>query len=95
VLYLLAFRRGEAKRPPCWEQMNCPSRRREKCPAWEFQHGELCWFINGTICQGEAQRSWQQKMEKCRECSVFRGLAAEGNDISPSASDESMPLDSG
>ena len=43
-------------------------------PAWEFQAGHLCWFINGTICGGKVQKSWQGKMEICRQCAVFVSL---------------------
>ena len=26
--------------------------KKEMCPAWEFEAGDLCWFISGTICDG-------------------------------------------
>lgn len=55
----------------CWSVMSCPDERREKCPAWEFDAGKLCWFINGTICEGEIRENWGEKMKYCRECSVF------------------------
>jgi hypothetical protein len=45
-----------------------------QCPAWEFQAGKLCWFINGTICEGEVQQNWQEKMKICRECEVLKSL---------------------
>jgi hypothetical protein len=34
----------------------------------------LCWFINGTICQGEEQKSWRNKMKMCRQCEVFQSM---------------------
>jgi len=37
---------------PCWEMRGCSLKTRTACPAWEFQLGHICWFINGTICQG-------------------------------------------
>ena len=55
----------------CWEVLNCPGSRQEKCPAFEFNSGELCWFINGTKCSGKAHDSWEDKMEECRSCKVF------------------------
>ena len=59
---------------PCWVIQSCPDALRQECPAWELQIGHLCWFINGTICRGEAQDSWPEKMKICRGCKVFRAL---------------------
>jgi hypothetical protein len=58
----------------CWDVLNCPDNRQKKCPAWEFQAGDLCWFINGTKCSGQAHDSWEDKMEECRPCKVFKNL---------------------
>jgi len=55
----------------CWVIRKCPIEIRRNCPAWEFQVGHLCWFINGTICQGHVQDSWWKKMKICRQCEVF------------------------
>jgi DNA-binding XRE family transcriptional regulator len=74
ILFLQALKGGvseEARR--CWDIRGCPSQTRGACPAWEFNAGHLCWFINGTICQGKAQESWPQKMKVCRKCEVFSG----------------------
>ncbi|THB76326.1 MAG: transcriptional regulator [Desulfobacteraceae bacterium] len=57
--------------PPCWEILNCPEDRLENCPAREFNTGDLCWFINGTCCNGHVHDSWEKKMEECRRCEVF------------------------
>jgi hypothetical protein len=73
VLFLLALKRSDGKRSrPCWVIRKCPPEIKRKCPAWEFQAGQICWFINGTICRGEVQKSWQKKMKVCRQCEVFR-----------------------
>jgi DNA-binding XRE family transcriptional regulator len=58
----------------CWDTMKCSKELKKKCPAWEFQVGDLCWFINGTICRGEAQKNWREKMKICRSCKVFMHL---------------------
>ena len=58
----------------CWKTINCSEELRENCPAWEFQVGDLCWFINGTICKGEPQKNWHEKMKICRQCEVFAYL---------------------
>jgi len=59
---------------PCWIIKKCPSERREKCPAWEFNAGKLCWFINGTVCEGRVQKDWQEKMKICRSCEVLQSM---------------------
>ena len=73
VLFLLASKKSPPKKEsPCWVIRNCPMEIRQNCPAWEFQVGNLCWFINGTICQGRKQENWQKKMKICRQCKVFK-----------------------
>ncbi len=72
VFFLLAMKyKGLRSLPHCWDQKKCHPESRRSCPAWEFHCGDLCWFINGTICHGNALRSWKQKMKICRRCSVF------------------------
>lgn len=56
----------------CWSIMKCPPKRKKQCPAWEFKIGKLCWFINGTICEGEIQINWKEKMKMCRSCQVLK-----------------------
>jgi hypothetical protein len=72
-LYFLVSRRkaktGGLK--PCWHMTGCSKEKKSKCPAWEFQTGDLCWFINGTVCDGSVQADWEEKMKFCRSCKVF------------------------
>jgi DNA-binding transcriptional regulator YiaG len=76
VLFLIALNRSRNKRnKPCWVTQKCPGEIKRNCTAWEFQAGYLCWFINGTICQGKVQASWQKKMKICRQCEVFRSMS--------------------
>jgi len=75
VLFLLASKKSPPRKErPCWVIRKCLMEIRQNCPAWEFQVGNLCWFINGTICQGRTQESWQKKMKICRRCKVFRTM---------------------
>jgi len=75
MLFLLAMKNSSSgQRKPCWEMEKCPVETRQNCPAWEFQSGNLCWFINGTICRGEPQQSWREKMKACRRCEVLRSI---------------------
>ncbi|MFA7383653.1 MAG: helix-turn-helix transcriptional regulator [Desulfurivibrionaceae bacterium] len=73
IFFLLSRlqRKNNPSTLPCWEIKKCPPERRNQCPAWEFQIGELCWFINGTICECKAQKNWKEKMNICRECEVL------------------------
>ena len=75
-LYFLLSRRkhGQESNQPCWTIKKCPSERKKRCPAWEFQAGKFCWFINGTICECKAQQSWKDKIKICKECEVFQAL---------------------
>jgi len=73
ILFLLKnFNHCAASNKNCWTYLKCSSEKRDACPAWEFQVGNLCWFINGTICHGIHHRTWKEKMIYCRQCDVFK-----------------------
>ena len=74
VIFLLARRRENAGQKACWVVKKCPAHRKKNCPAWEFQAGKLCWFINGTICECQVQKSWKEKMEICKKCEVLSSI---------------------
>ena len=76
VLFLLAHHAPGLRKAGqnCWTKKNCPRESRNQCPAWEYRLGRLCWFINGTVCHGKTQASWQKKMNLCRKCEVFQSL---------------------
>ena len=74
ALFLVAMKESKNGGKSCWDIQGCPAETREKCPAWEFHSGHLCWFISGTICHGEVQGDWNSKMKICRECKVFRAM---------------------
>ena len=73
-LYFLLSRinRSPEDQEPCWIKKKCLFELKTQCPAWEFQVGDLCWFINGTICEGVIQKDWREKMRICRKCEVFK-----------------------
>jgi DNA-binding XRE family transcriptional regulator len=74
-LLLLALKESHINRTrPCWSVKKCPVETRTNCPAWEFKAGQMCWLINGTICQGKVQKSWAKKMETCKKCEVFKSM---------------------
>ncbi len=75
MFFLLSRVEGNQKgRKPCWVIKKCPPKTKKQCPAWEFKAGKLCWFINGTICCGDACKDWAEKMECCRSCEVFNSF---------------------
>lgn len=61
-------------RKPCWVIKKCPTKTKKQCPAWEFNAGDLCWFINGNICCGNASKDWEEKMKFCRSCEVLKSI---------------------
>jgi hypothetical protein len=72
ILFLIFRMRGNNEpRKSCWIVKRCPPEIKKNCPAWEFRAGKLCWFINGTICEGKVQKNWHEKMKICRECEVL------------------------
>ena len=46
----------------CWTVKKCPAHVRKTCPAWEFQSGNLCWFICGTVCAKQIHGTWEEKI---------------------------------
>ncbi|MFC1533558.1 helix-turn-helix domain-containing protein [Thermodesulfobacteriota bacterium] len=75
-LYLLVSMKmtAEKKQKPCWTIKKCPPQRKKLCPAWEFQAGDLCWFINGTICEGIVHKNWKEKINICKSCDFWDSL---------------------
>jgi hypothetical protein len=74
ILFLLAMKQGMARAKPCWAINECPLEARERCPAREFQAGQFCWFISGTVCAGNVETDWHRKMKRCRSCEAFKTL---------------------
>jgi len=75
VFFLVSRIRGSDKGlKSCWVIKKCPPERKKQCPASEFRAGKLCWFINGTICEGEILKDWKEKMKRCRKCEVLTPL---------------------
>jgi hypothetical protein len=75
VFFLLSrLPENRKQRANCWTILKCPTERRKKCPAYEFKSGNLCWFINGTLCSGEPHKNWKEKMVMCRDCEVMQRI---------------------
>lgn len=83
AFFLIYLKQGLGKgRKPCWDIKKCAPECKTNCPTWEFQAGNLCWFINGTICEGKVQIDWHEKMRICRNCKVFQPVLDTGGGAS-------------
>ncbi len=71
IFFLVTRMRGQKGMKSCWVVKKCSPETRKECPAWEFRAGTLCWFINGTICEGTVQKDWHEKIKVCRMCEVL------------------------
>ncbi|MEW6348873.1 MAG: two-CW domain-containing protein [Thermodesulfobacteriota bacterium] len=56
----------------CWEATKCG--RERFCPAYP-RNGRLCYAVTGTLCRGEKQGSYIEKIGRCREtCSFYAAV---------------------
>lgn len=82
VLLLLMVHRNGGHLPQylCWETVNCPPERREKCITYRTGQGQLCWFLHGTLCIESHQQPWELKRNICMNCTLFRSLLSVASD---------------
>jgi methyl-accepting chemotaxis protein len=52
----------------CWDNLNCPTK--EACPAYP-DFGRKCFAVTGTLCRGESQGSYEDKISSCRDTCKF------------------------
>lgn len=57
----------------CWVIMNCG--KEKECPAYPHS-GSTCFHTSNTLCRGEIQGSYEEKITACRECDVYKHLVA-------------------
>lgn len=62
----------------CWEFKECGREKGGKnaeklgqCPAWP-DHGTHCARITGTLCGGEVQGCFAQKLSNCLRCDFYQ-----------------------
>lgn len=73
LYFLLINQRGRNNAlTPCWDKKQCDLK--EQCPAWEFQAGNLCWFLCGTLCECTQDTDSKSKLNVCRSCEIFTSL---------------------
>ena len=61
-------------RKPCWIIKKCPPKIKELCPAWEFNAGDICWFVSRTICCSDERKGSDEKIKFCRSCEVLKSV---------------------
>ncbi len=74
-LWFLLYKKNRKKvreTRPCWEVKSC--NQKNDCPAWEFQCGDMCWFVCGTKCECTKNIGVRDKMAICRECDILKSL---------------------
>lgn len=60
------------ERTNCWEEVGCG--RQNECPAYPDK-GRNCFAVTATMCRGEKQGSYDEKITKCREvCDFYKGM---------------------
>ena len=52
--------------------MKCGRDATRDCPAVKKDAGYMCWVVAGTMCGGEAQGSYVEKVGNCRKCSYYQ-----------------------
>lgn len=75
ILLLLSLKNKQAQGTrSCWNITNCPIECKANCIVWELKAGHICWFVSGTYCHGQIRNSWEDKIEVCRECDVYKKM---------------------
>ncbi|OGO35575.1 MAG: hypothetical protein A2147_00975 [Chloroflexi bacterium RBG_16_57_8] len=75
LLLLVSHRNGaELSRFRCWEEKECLPTVRERCIAYRTRQGHLCWYLTGTLCEGQRRKSWSDKLQTCLACSFMQDL---------------------
>jgi hypothetical protein len=75
LLLVVAHRNGaRLSQCRCWEQTTCSPGVRKGCIAYVARQGHLCWFLTGTMCKGQRQESWSDKLRLCLDCGFMQAL---------------------
>jgi DNA-binding XRE family transcriptional regulator len=55
----------------CYDLCGCSEEAKQGCPGAQMCHGNACWLVTDTVCQGKKLKSWKAKAAKCRKCPVM------------------------
>jgi len=56
---------------PCWEVKKCEQ---VLCPVYLNESSTACYYVSGTLCDGEAPQSITSKIESCKKCDVYKDI---------------------
>lgn len=78
-------RQGSLPLLNCWQAKKCgrePGGAKVAelgaCPAAP-DHGRDCWFIAGTLCGGQTQGTFAEKLGNCQQCEFYqKAMSGEG-----------------
>ncbi len=71
--FLIYQKKNKGKQgEPCWERKSCDLK--EECPVYEFQCGDMCWFVCGTKCDCTKDIDVREKMTICRSCKILKSM---------------------
>lgn len=72
----------------CWEYKNCGRDKTKDCPAFPL-NGKTCWLSAGTLCGGQIQGTFAQKIGNCSRCDFYQ--ATNGKHMKERLADLSHP----
>jgi methyl-accepting chemotaxis protein len=55
----------------CWEFKKCGREVTSDCPAITKNAGKICWMVAGTMCGGEMQGTFAEKVGNCKACNFY------------------------
>jgi hypothetical protein len=59
----------------CWEFKKCD--KEKECPAYPHK-GTVCFSVKSTLCRGEIQGDYSDKIQACREtCDFYKYLVSD------------------
>jgi purine-binding chemotaxis protein CheW len=54
---------------PCWEFKKCEQ---ILCPVYLNESSTVCYYVSGTLCDGETPQSITAKIESCKKCDFYQ-----------------------
>lgn len=57
----------------CWEFNKCGKDSTGDCPAYPA-NGKDCWRVAGTLCGGQVQGTFAQKLVSCMQCPFYKEI---------------------
>lgn len=60
----------------CWDHLKC--NREQECPAYP-DNGRNCFAVTSTLCRGETQGDYDEKISQCRKVCAFYQQMMQGD----------------